>query len=65
MAASLAALAALSLLIWQASEAASVRATFGVPFLSSRPCVVMTMLLPLLGCVVAFRRRACGRNYIP
>lgn len=65
MAASLAALAALSLLIWQASVAASVRATFGLPLLSSQPCVVMTILLPLLGCVVAFRRRARGGNYMP
>ena len=35
MAASLAALAALSVLIWQVSGVASVRATFNVPFLSS------------------------------
>jgi hypothetical protein len=58
MAASLAAIAGLSLLIWQVSGAASVRATFGVPFFSSQPCVVMVILLPLLGCVAAFRRRA-------
>jgi hypothetical protein len=58
MATSLVAIAALSLLIWQVSAAASVRATFGVPFVSSQPCAVMLMLLPLLGCVAAFRRRA-------
>jgi hypothetical protein len=65
MAASLATLAALSLVIWQASAAASARATFGVPFLSSQPCVVMTILLPLMGCVVAVRRRARRGTYTP
>jgi Zn-dependent protease with chaperone function len=55
--ASVAALSALSVLIWQVSAAASVRATFNVPVLSSRPCVVMMLVLPLLGCVAAARRR--------
>jgi len=57
-AASLAALAALSVLIWQVSGLASVRATFNVPFLSSRPCLAVMLALPLLGSFVAFRRRA-------
>jgi hypothetical protein len=57
MAASLAALSALSVLIWQVSRAASVRATFDVPFLSSQPCAAMMLVLPLLGCVAARRRR--------
>jgi Zn-dependent protease with chaperone function len=58
MAASVAVLSALSVLIWQTSAVASARATFNVPFLSSRPCVVMTLALPLLGCAIAvFRRR--------
>ena len=58
MAASLAAVSALSLLTWQAGGVASVRATFNVPFVSSQPCVVMITLLPLVGCLVAFGRRA-------
>jgi Zn-dependent protease with chaperone function len=58
IAASLASLSALGILIWRASGVASVRATFNVPLLSSQPCVVMMLLLPLLGCVAAFRRRA-------
>jgi hypothetical protein len=58
MVTSLAAVSALSLLTWQAGRVASLHATFNVPFLSSRPCVVMITLLPLLGCLVAFRRRA-------
>ena len=57
IAASLAALPALSVLLWQLSGVAFIRATFNVPFLSSRPCVVMMLALPLLVCVAAFRRR--------
>jgi Zn-dependent protease with chaperone function len=63
MAASVAALSALSVLIWQTSAVASVRATFNVPFLSSQPCVAMMLVLPLLGCVVAaVRRRTRSRK---
>ncbi len=62
MAASLLSLSTLSLLICQASGVASVRATFNVPILSSRPCVVMMLLLPLLGCVAAFGRRVRARE---
>ena len=58
MAASLAAVSALSLLTLQAGGVASLHATFNVPFVSSQPCVVMITLLPLLGCFVAVRRRA-------
>jgi Zn-dependent protease with chaperone function len=57
MATSLAAVSALSLLTWQAGGIASVQATFNVPFLSSQPCVVMILMLPLLGCLVACRGR--------
>jgi hypothetical protein len=58
MAASLAAVSALSLLTWQAGGVASLHATFNMPFVSSQPCVVMITLLPLLRCLVVFRRRA-------
>ena len=58
MAASLAALSALSVLIWQVSGVASMRATFNMPFLSSKPCAAIMLALPLLGFVAAFRRRA-------
>ena len=58
MAASLAALAALSTLIWQVSGPASVRATLNVPFLSSHPCIAIMLALPLLGSVAAVSRRA-------
>jgi hypothetical protein len=56
MAASLSVLAALSVLIWQISGLASVRATFNVPLLSSQPCVAMMLALPLPGAVAAFSR---------
>jgi Zn-dependent protease with chaperone function len=65
MATSLAAVSALSLLTWQAGGIASVQATFNVPFLSSQPCVLMITLLPLLGCLVACRRRAQGGRISP
>lgn len=59
MAASVAAVSALSALVWQTSAVASLRATFNLPFLSSQPCVAIMLALPLLGCVVAaFRRRS-------
>jgi Peptidase family M48 len=54
---SLASLAALSVLIWQVSGVASVRATLNLPLLSSQPCAVMVLAPPLLSCVAAFRRR--------
>jgi hypothetical protein len=54
--ASLATLSALSVLIWQVSEVASAHATLDMPFLSSRPCLVMVLMLPLLVGVAAFRR---------
>lgn len=57
MAASLAALSALTALIWLTSGMASVRATFNVPLLSSEPCLAMMLLFPLLGYVAVFRRR--------
>jgi hypothetical protein len=66
MAAPLLALCVLGLLIWQASVVASLRATFNVPILSSEPCVVMLLALPLLGCVAAvIRRRTNSGNVSP
>ena len=63
-AASLAALSALGLLIWLASGMASIRATFNVPFLSSQPCVVMILLLPLAAAGVGALRRRRGAGQI-
>jgi Peptidase family M48 len=61
-AASFGSLSSLGLLIWRTSEVASVQATFNLPLLSSTPCVVMSLLLPLLGCVTVARRRAASRR---
>jgi len=52
--ASLFALSSLTAVTWSASQMASARATFNVPFLSSQPCLAMLMLMPLLGCVAIF-----------
>ena len=65
MLASLATLAALSVLSWEVSGIASVRATFNLPFLSSRPCVAVMLALPLLGCVAAFWRRTRAGHISP
>ena len=55
---SVAALAAVSALIWTTSAGASARATFNAPLLSSAPCVSFLMLvLPLLW-MLAARARA-------
>jgi hypothetical protein len=62
MAGSLAALAALSALIFQVSPIASVRATFNLPLLSSQPCVAIMLALPLLGSIAVIRRRARTRG---
>jgi Zn-dependent protease with chaperone function len=57
LAASFAALSAVTVLLWEVSGVASVRATFNMPFLSSQPCVAMMLVPPLLGSVAAARRR--------
>jgi hypothetical protein len=48
--ASLGALSALSLVIWWISGSAAAQATFNLPILSSRPCVVMMSILAFAGC---------------
>lgn len=60
MAASLVALSALTVLIWQASGTASARANFNLPILSSRPCILMITMLPMLGCMTLVGRLARG-----
>jgi Peptidase family M48 len=54
MSASFFALSSLTAVTWSASQMASARATFNVPFLSSQPCLAMLALMPLLGCVAIF-----------
>lgn len=58
MSASIVSLLSLALLIWRTSEVASAHATLNLPFLTSTPCLVMSLLLPALGCLAIARRRA-------
>jgi hypothetical protein len=61
VAGSLGALVAVSLVIALISQSAAARATFNLPFLSSRPCVVMTSVLPLAGAIRMLARRVRQR----
>jgi hypothetical protein len=58
--ASLLALASLAALIWRAGEVASAYASFNLPVLSSRPCLVVVALLALLVCILVRPRRERG-----
>ncbi len=61
---SLAALSLLTVLVWRSSAAASARATFNLPGVSSQPCVLILALVPILGYAGAawWRRRSLGRG---
>jgi Zn-dependent protease with chaperone function len=58
--AAIATLAALVVIVWRASQAASAAATFNLPVLSSQPCVLVLAFIPLAACLAASsgRRRA-------
>jgi len=60
LAASLLILSSLALLVWRVSGSASAHATFNLPLLSSRPCVVVTTVLPLAVGVRRLSRWAWG-----
>jgi Peptidase family M48 len=60
LAGSLAVLAALSLVVWLVSPSASARATFNLPILSSRPCLVLMTIVPAMACVRMLRRARSG-----
>jgi Peptidase family M48 len=60
LAASLLILSSLALLVWRVSGMASAHATFNLPLLSSRPCVVVMTVLPLAGGVTTLSRWARG-----
>ena len=55
---SLGALSVLAFGVWALSGVASAHATFNLPLLSSKPCVVMTGLLPFAGGIRLVARRA-------
>jgi hypothetical protein len=54
---SLGVLVTLVMLAWALSGVASAHATLNLPLLSSKPCVVMTGLLPFAGCIRLAHRR--------
>ena len=60
--ASVGSLSSLITLTWGASQAASARATFNLPFVSSRPCLVILTALPLLGVATTLGRRVAARR---
>jgi bla regulator protein blaR1 len=60
--ASVGSLSSLIALTWGASQAASARATFNLPFVSSHPCLMMLTVPPLLGVVTTLGRRAAARG---
>jgi hypothetical protein len=60
--ASVGALAGMGVLIWLTSTLAAAAASFNLPILASQPCIVMTMLLPCLGCAAMIARREGGRR---
>ena len=64
LSASFASLAGLTVVTWGASRAASARATFNFPFVSTRPCLAM-VLLPLLGGATLLARRAAAWRGAP
>lgn len=55
---SLGIIATLGVLLWALSGVASAHATFNLPLLSSKPCLVMTGLLPFAGCIRLAARQA-------
>jgi Peptidase family M48 len=56
LAGSVTALAALTLVIWLISESARAHATFNLPIVSSRPCLVIMSIAPAAGYVGMFIR---------
>jgi Peptidase family M48 len=62
LAASFGSVSCLITLTWGASQAASARATFNLPFVSSQPCLVMLTVLLLLGSLTILGRRVAARH---
>ena len=62
LAASIGVLSGIGLVVWATSGAASARATFNLPILSSQPCVVMTTILPFMGCLRMLARTAARKK---
>lgn len=62
LAGSVTALSALTAAIWLISESARAHATFSLPIISSRPCLVMMSIVPAAGCVRVLSRLVRSRD---
>jgi Peptidase family M48 len=58
----IATLTGLVVIVWRVSQAASASATFNLPVLSSKPCVLVLALIPLAVCLAAVTRPADRRS---
>jgi hypothetical protein len=62
LAGSVAALAALTVVIWWVSESARAHATLNLPIVSSRPCLVIMGIVPAVGCLRVLTRLVRSRD---
>lgn len=62
LAGSVTALAALTAVIWLISESARAHATFNLPIVSSRPCLVIMSIVPAAGCFRVLTRLVRSRD---
>jgi hypothetical protein len=62
LAGSVAALAALTVVIWWVSESARAHATLNLPIVSSRPCLVIMGIVPAAGCLRLLTRLVRSRD---
>ncbi len=62
LAGSVSALSALTMVIWLISESARAHATFNLPIVSSRPCLVIMGIVPAAGCLRVLTRLVRSRG---
>jgi Peptidase family M48 len=62
LAGSVTALSALTGVIWLISESARAHATFNLPIVSSRPCLVIMSIVPVAGCLRVLTRLVRSRD---
>jgi hypothetical protein len=65
LAGSVSALSALTVVIWLISESARAHASFNLPIVSSRPCLMIMSILPAAGCVRVLARLVRSRDTDP
>ena len=62
LAGSVSALSALTMVVWLISQRACAHATFNLPIVASRPCLVIMSIVPPAGCVGALTRWVRSRD---